>query len=213
MQLENDVSETYFALLHVLVDVCGNRAMRECEEAVHIWLTRAGMGVVESSAESFNDSLASLLHRSTWWHMKLQLANTLLLTRFDKQEVRDQQLVLDPQKAFSMSHAGERLLKCYFHLRPVASKRGTPSPTESSEFRFDPESLVILVATAWQCAGRMRDEFPELWGYLTENKQAVEQAFGVFEGKITRLSSMRDGKNAARVSMYMSLLKALISTL
>jgi hypothetical protein len=81
--LTRDVSDSYFALLHLLVEVCGHPSSNEREKFVEIWFNTAGTPLLEASSPVVNDSLAELLQRSQWHSMKLIWVNGVLLSRFD----------------------------------------------------------------------------------------------------------------------------------
>jgi hypothetical protein len=204
--LPRHVSDTYFALLHLLVDVCGSPLQPEFEKTVFIWLAGTGMAALEAaSGESTNDSLAELLQRSKWHSMKLQLVNAVLMTRFDSSELSRKagDLLKD---VHSKAKLGERLVHLYFHLK---AKAGLQVGEDRS---FDNESLVIFVTSAWQSAKALQHELPQLWEYLLQNADAIRSGFTTFQERIDRLSRMRNATKGEteRVVLYMTLLRALI---
>ena len=208
LQLERNVSDTYFQLLHLLIDVCGNKADPDRESAVFVWLVTTGVPLMESCAENFNDSLAELLDRSKWWRMKLQFVNTLLLQRFDTKEVKQKTLL---EEESNVSVVGERLVHVFFFVRP-RNQKSQQTQDEGEDVIYDSETLVILVATAWQCACSMKEEWPELWNYLLSQKEVLENNFEMFMKKLARLSSLRGNEERTnlRSNMYCSLLGGVI---
>ena len=207
--LPRHVSDTYFALLHLLVDVCGSPAHPEFESTAFVWLSGTGIAALEAaSGNSVNDSLAELLQRSKLHSMKLQLVNAMLMTRFDSSELSKKHgdLLKD---LHSKSKLGERLVHLYFHLKAKTGLQGSDTRT------FDNESLVIFVTSAWQSAKALQHEMPQLWEYLMQNADLIRSGFATFQERIDRLSRMRGAAKGEteRVVLYMALLKALIDQL
>ncbi len=211
-QLPRQVSDSYFALLHLLVDVCGNRAMPEFENSVFVWLSGTGVPVLESaSGNNVNDRLAELLQRSKWCSMKLQFVNAILMTRFGAVEnVRKRGEA--PLDLHSKAKQGERLVHGYFHLK---AQTGLAVGASSEDRSFDNESLVILVTSAWQSAKALQQEMPALWEYLMQNLEQIRSGFKMFQDKIARLSRLRTAHEgeSERILLYMCLLNALIEQL
>ena len=214
--LSREVSESYFALLHLLVEVCGTRALPQYESSVTIWLTTTGLPIFEAAAgDDVNDAVAELLQRSKWYSTKLTLVNYMLMTRFDQSElskaVRTEALV----EPLGKSRAGDRLVQVYFGLKAQSGLKAGAVSKEETTKHFDNETLVILVASAWQSAMALRHELPALWEHLMASGDAILAGFSSFETKIDKLSRLRgtQGQTQERVAMYMALLKALMNSL
>ncbi len=214
--LSRDVSDSYFALLHLLVDVCGHSSNSEREKFVEIWWCTAGTSVLEASSQNVNDSLAELLQRSQWHSMKLTWVNFVLMTRFDSKEVmkKTRHLLEDPQ---NKSKLGEKLVHVYFWLKAKIGGNGDAKDAEMEDRSFDNESLVIFVASAWQSARVLADQNPILHDYLMSHKQEIRTGFEFFDARIKKLSVLRGTKNKSenlseRVVMYMTLLRAIIES-
>ena len=206
LQLAASVKDSYFALLHLVVEVCGSGP--DPEAAMFIWCSKQLPSELEAAAENYNDSLAELLQHSQWWAMKLRFINVLLMQKFDSAEVKKKAAIQEP---LARTQQGSRMVHAYFHLRP---KHNVQTGLEES---VNNETLVLLVASAWQCAKALQRSTPELWSELVANRDVILDAFHKFEPKINRLKKLRGAPGSQtteaqgeRISVYMVLLKALI---
>jgi hypothetical protein len=219
--LSRDVSDSYFALLHLLVDVCGHASNNEREKYVEIWFTTAGLPLLEAASQDVNDSLAELLQRSQWHSMKLTWVSFVLMTRFDAKEIssKSKKYLEDPQ---NKSKIGERLVFVFFWLKAKGGEaRKDEGPVELEDRSFDNESLVIFVASAWQSARVLAASNPSLLEYLNSHRAEIRLGFEFFDARIKRLSVLRGKRSSSqsqstektseRVVMYMTLLRAIIS--
>jgi hypothetical protein len=220
-QLARDVSDQFFALLHLIVEVCGNHSSSAKEHMVYVWLTKTVPTIFAMAApeDGFNDSVAEFFQRSKWWLMKLRFIDYLLVTGFDCGEIPHNE-----NKDFSgleKDKLGLRLVHGYFHLRPkkvVSFEQGAS---------LDNECLLILITSAWQCAKALQYQVPEMWSYLVDNPDTILTGFQLFSRKISKLKTLRRSGSSGsgstpkkreeqrelqneRISMYMLLLHAMI---
>lgn len=210
LQLSRAVSDTYFALLALLVPVCGHGANRLRHDAVMLWLVQSGVALLECNPV-FTDSLAELLLRADWWLHKLDFVNRLLMQKFLRSDVKGAgKEYVDDAKTLNPALAGERLCLVYFYLRPY-DRQSQSSQQES----FDSETLVILVSSAWQCALSLRQSHPHMWRVVQQRQEEVWQGLEAFTGKVKRLASMRGNsqETSQRTSWYMTLLQSMVHTL
>lgn len=109
-RLARHVSDTYFALLHLLVEVCG-RSNAARASMVEVWLGTTGVTLLEEGGGGFNDSLAELLQRAEWWSFKLCLVNQLLVSKFVQSDVKRTDLL---ETATSTRFQADRMCHVYF---------------------------------------------------------------------------------------------------
>src|SRR3990167_715670 len=107
-ELSRDQSDILFALLYLIIEVCGHGATNKL--AIEVWFSGKGIETLEESAY-FSDAIAEFLQRCDSWAFKLDFVNNLLTRQFSWYGIRKIKSAT-PEKALLV----DRLCLDYFRL-------------------------------------------------------------------------------------------------